>query len=129
MLPVNIILLITAADGLAYLYCNIFAVSYVSAVIAIEYFCDAVYPNFNELKNIDNKINSRGELIAQILLGLYIWVVFSMNAVIGVFYFKNTITAFAFILYTSLANVLISLLIIIGMVIFYKRKGRLHWIL
>jgi hypothetical protein len=129
LLPVNIILLITAADGLAYLYCNIFAVSYVSAVIAIEYFCDAVYPNFNELKNIDNKINSRGELIAQILLGLYIWVVFSMNAVIGVFYFKNTITAFAFILYTSLANVLISLLIIIGMVIFYKRKGRLHWIL
>ena len=129
LLPINIMLLITAADGLAYLYCNVFAVSYTAAVIAVEYFCDAVYPNFNELKGTDSNIYSKGELLAQILLGLYIWIVISMNAITGMFYYKNTITAFALALYTSLANVLISLFIITGMLIFYKRKGRLHWLL
>ena len=127
LFPINLVLLSMTKLNLNYLYCNVFAISYVSTVVVIEYFSDACFPNFNQIQGSENKVNSKGNLIAQVILSIYLWLTISVNSIMGVLNYREALTESGFLFSTSLINIIIAAIFILSMIFYYNRKGQKYW--
>lgn len=126
--PINVFLILSKSI-LDYMYCNIWGISYISTVVCIEYFSDAIFPNFNKEQYSNDKINSKGNLIAQIILSIYIWLTISVNSIFGILNYRGILLKKGFVLSTSLINLIIASIFIYIMIFYYKRKEKTYWIL
>ncbi|EOU2117112.1 hypothetical protein C0L78_11970 [Clostridium perfringens] len=126
--PINVFLILSKSI-LDYMYCNIGGISYISTVVCIEYFSDAIFPNFNKEQYSNDKINSKGNLIAQIILSIYVWLTISVNSILGILNYKGILLKKGFVLSTSLINLIIASIFIYIMIFYYKRKEKAYWIL
>ena len=126
--PINVFLILSKSI-LDYMYCNIWGISYISTVVCIEYFSDAIFQNFNKEQYSNDKINSKGNLIAQIILSIYVWLTISVNSILGILNYRGILLKKGFILSTSLINLIIASIFIYIMIFYYKRKEKAYWIL
>lgn len=127
LIPVNLFLILSKSI-FDYIYCNIWGISYISTIVSIEYFSDAIFPNFNKDQYNNEKINSKGNLIAQIILSIYVWLTISINSILGILKYRGILFEKSFVFSTSLINLMIASIFIYSMIFYYKRKEKSYWI-
>ncbi|MDZ4994725.1 hypothetical protein GNF80_17490 [Clostridium perfringens] len=128
LIPINGFLILSKSIW-NHIYCNVWGISYISTVVCIEYFSDAIFPNFNKEQYSNEKINSKGNLIAQIILSIYVWLTISVNSILGILNYRGILLKKGFVLSTSLINLIIASIFIYIMIFYYKRKEKTYWIL
>ncbi len=128
LIPINGFLILSKSI-LNHIYCNVWGISYISTVVCIEYFSDAIFPNFNKEQYSNEKINSKGNLIAQIILSIYVWLTISVNSILGILNYRGILLEKGFVLSTSLINLIIASIFIYIVIFYYKRKEKTYWIL
>lgn len=124
---INIPLIVIGSKDVYLIYINILAISYICANLSIEYFSDATFPNFNQLEENEEKVTSMGNLVAQILLSIYIWIMISVNSIMGILNYRRVLKINKFIYATSILNIIVSFCFIWGIMLYYKKRGNLYW--